>query len=238
IMGLVSRVDASGMHPCLARSKILIACDVRNVLLGPEGAARIFSPQKGADAAAVRLLEKNLSRVIGRIERAAGRTVRNIPGAGAAGGAAAGLLAFTPGTLKSGIGIVLDAVRFKSRIRDADWIFTGEGRVDSQTVYGKAVSGIAATAASLCVPVIVIAGSVGPGSDALLKKGATAIFSLCPGPADLNQAMDRAGPWLKAAAFQIMRTVTAASPGRSENDRRRSGRAPCTRRGFEDRIRI
>jgi len=211
------------MHPGLAESKILIACDVRNVLLGPEGAARVFSPQKGADAAAVRVLEKNLSRVIGRIEKAVGRTVRDIPGAGAAGGAGAGLLAFTPGILKPGIGIVLDAVRFKSRIRNADWIFTGEGRVDSQTVFGKAVSGIAATAASLCVPVIVIAGSVGPGSDALLKKGATAIFSLCPGPAGLDQAMVNAGPWLEAAAFRVMRIIIASSPGRGAGCRQSRG---------------
>ena len=222
-MGLVSRVDASGMHPGLARSKILIACDVRNVLLGPEGAARVFSPQKGADPAAVRLLEKNLNRVIGRIEKAVGRNVRGLPGAGAAGGAGAGLLAFTPGTLKPGIGIVLDAVCFQSRIRDADWIFTGEGRVDGQTVFGKAVSGIAAAAASLSVPVIVIAGSVEPGSNALLKKGVTAIFSLCPGPADLDQAMDSAGPWLEAASFRVMRIITASFPGRGKARRRRRG---------------
>jgi len=109
---------------------------------------------------------------------------------------------------------VLDAVRFKSRITDADWIFTGEGRVDSQTVFGKAVAGVAAQAASLSVPVIVIAGSVESGSDALLGKGVTAIFSLCPGPADLDQAMDKAGPWLEAAAFQVMRTIRASSGGR------------------------
>lgn len=146
-----------------ANLAIEIACDVSNPLLGPSGAATVFGPQKGAEPAQIEILDAGLQRFADAMSIATGRDVRDIPGAGAAGGTAAGLLwLFPQATLRPGVEIVLNAIQFDEIVRDADIVFTGEGRFDSQTAGGKAVSGVARRAKEInpAVFVHVIAGMI------------------------------------------------------------------------------
>jgi glycerate kinase len=160
--GLLS--ELSRVEPAAPLTAIRVACDVTNPLLGPQGAAAVFAPQKGATPTQVQELGEGLRRYAALLA-ADPETL----GAGAAGGAAFGLLALCGATLERGVDLVLDAVGFSDRCREADLVLTGEGRLDGQTVHGKAVSGVAARAHALGIPTIAIAGSLGPGSDNALN---------------------------------------------------------------------
>ncbi|HEY7841289.1 MAG TPA: glycerate kinase, partial [Gammaproteobacteria bacterium] len=156
----IASIDTSRAHPRLSRSRITIACDVDNPLCGPRGAARVFGPQKGATPAMVRRLDANL-RGFGRlIRRELGVDIMQTAGAGAAGGLGGGLIAFTHAKLRRGIDIVIDAAGLARHLRGADLVFTGEGRVDFQTAFGKAPAGIAKIAHRFGVPVIAIGGGL------------------------------------------------------------------------------
>jgi len=141
--------------------KLEVACDVNNPLTGPDGAARIYGPQKGADPAAVSVLERGLERVCRVIERDLGLSVGDLPGGGAAGGLAAGLFAFFGAELVNGFHLVAGMTDFEEQLRDASLVVTGEGRIDNQTLQGKAPAGVIGTANKMGLPVIVIAGSLG-----------------------------------------------------------------------------
>ena len=159
----VTAVDLSGLHPALPRSEIIIACDADNPLLGPEGAVMVYAPQKGAAAADLPRLEAHMSHFADVLEAETGKRVRDLPGAGAAGGMAAALMALTSARLRSGVELVMAASGFEKCIKGAGLIVTGEGRFDSQSLHGKAVSGVARAAARAGVPVLVLAGSVEDG---------------------------------------------------------------------------
>ncbi len=206
LMGEVYRLEMEGLDPRLKKAEITVACDVDNPLLGPRGAVEVFSRQKGATEEQILFLEKNMKHFISRVEDQLGRKVRDTPGAGAAGGLGAGLMAFTGGVLKPGVDIVLNASRFKEKITGADLILTGEGRVDIQTGYGKTVSGILREAKKQNVPVIVLAGALGEESQKLYESGATAMFAICPGPITLEESMTQAGEYLAATAERVVRT--------------------------------
>ena len=150
---------------------VSVACDVRNPLAGPEGAATVFAPQKGASAAQVTLLDDGLCHLAELVRRDLGIDVENIAGAGAAGGLGAGLVAFADAELVSGIDTVLKLVRFESRVRDADLCLTGEGRLDAQSLSGKTCLGVARAAARANVPVVALVGAAGPGADKCLDAG-------------------------------------------------------------------
>jgi len=200
-------VDVSGLDPRLADTEIQVMCDVRNPLVGLNGASRVFGPQKGASPADVILLDSALARWADVVE--SGRDlVRDVPGAGAAGGLGAALLAFTPATLRPGIDAVLDAVGFDSLIADADLVLTGEGSVDRQSRAGKVPFGVAARAEAIGVPVVIIAGrvddSVGPPDG-----GVVAFVSIVPGPCTLAEALTHGPANLTRTTENVVRLLAS-----------------------------
>ena len=214
LLDQVGKIDLSGVAPFIRESHFTVACDVDNPLLGPKGCARIYGPQKGASPEIVEQLETNMTIFAEVLERTLGREVRNVPGAGAAGGLGAGLIAFTGAELKLGIEIVLAASHFAEKIKGASLILTGEGRIDFQTAFGKTLSGIAREAKKQSIPVIGIGGMVDADIDNLYDLGMTSFFSICNQPMDLQQAMDRAPALLETVAERILRVVLF---GRTEN---------------------
>ena len=174
----VDRVDVSGMDPGWKSVKVRVACDVTNPLTGPHGASAVYGPQKGADQAAVLLLDRALAHFAEVIERDLGRRVANVPGAGAAGGTGAGMIAFLDAKLERGAPLIVTASGFGDHLSGADLVITGEGRVDSQPAYGKAPGEVAGRAKAAGVPVLLIAGSKGPGWDLLSDAGVTAVATV------------------------------------------------------------
>ena len=209
----LARIDASNAHSALAEASIRAACDVRNPLCGPEGASHIYGPQKGADAQTVVELDAALHRFGAAIEEQLGIPVLERPGAGAAGGLGAGLVAFCGAELERGFDVVARAVDLERRIAAADLVLTGEGLLDAQTSSGKTPAGVAALAARHRVPAIAIAGALEPGYETLHDEGLTAAFSLCNGPMTLEAALQNAAALLDATAFAVIRVWNAASTG-------------------------
>jgi glycerate kinase len=164
----VSHIELAGRDARIAGARIEVACDVDNPLAGPRGAAAVYSPQKGATPAQVELLDRGLSHLADVIERDLGRRVRDFPGAGAAGGLGAGLVAFFDARLRRGIEMVMDAARLRERVAGADLVITGEGRLDEQSMMGKVIAGVGQAAKSAGVPTIALVGCVGTGADVSL----------------------------------------------------------------------
>lgn len=205
----VARVDLRGLHPGLAHCRLRLACDVNNPLLGSRGATAVYGPQKGATPADLTVLEAGLAHLIERLEAACGRRVRDRPGVGAAGGVGAMLLALTDAELVAGIELVLAASGFAEALAAADLVLTGEGHIDAQTASGKVISGVARAAAAAGVPVVVIAGGIGPGIETLYSQGVSGVVPLVPGPMGLGEAMGRAPELLADAAERVLRLVLA-----------------------------
>jgi len=204
-LGDIADVDVSKRNAHLADSAIAVACDVTNPLTGPDGAARVYGPQKGASPAQVEELERGLANLSHVISRALGVEVNDLPGAGAAGGLGAGLVAFLGAHLQSGVATVLDAVDLRKKLAGADLVITAEGRVDAQSAFGKAPAGVAALAAELGIPCIVLAGSLGPGFEELYSHGVCGVFSILDRPMDLATALAEAAPLLTQTAEAVMR---------------------------------
>jgi len=162
-LSLLERVDVSGFDARAQEAKVIAATDVRNPLCGPEGASLVYGPQKGASPETARELDAALRRYGEVLERDLGVRVVDEPGAGAAGGLGAGLMAFLGAEVRSGFEIVAETVGLREKIRGADLLLTGEGRLDRQTAYGKTVARVAAIAREEGVPALVIAGSLGEG---------------------------------------------------------------------------
>jgi len=190
--------------PRLVRPAIDVACDVRNPLLGPEGATAVYGPQKGATPEMVRELEAALTRYADVVERFVRRNVRDVPGAGAAGGLGAGLLAYADARLVSGSLLVLDAVGFDRRLVGASLVITGEGRIDGQSIYGKLTHAVTAAARKRGVPVVAIAGMLGPGHEAMRGEGIERIETLAD-DASRDEAMRDPLPRVEAAAARLVR---------------------------------
>ncbi len=167
----LAQIDMAGLDVRLAQTAIRCACDVNNPLTGPRGAAQVFGPQKGASPAMVKRLDANLRQLARIIHKDLGLSVAAQPGAGAAGGLGAGLLAFVGAEMCSGVDLVMQATDFSSRIADCDLVITGEGRMDRQTAYGKAPAGVARAAGALGIPVIALCGCVERGFSAVHAEG-------------------------------------------------------------------
>ncbi|WP_374718699.1 glycerate kinase [Parageobacillus toebii] len=196
-------IDLSGLDVRLKHVKIEVACDVDNPLTGPKGASAIFGPQKGATPEMVATLDKNLHHYADVIERVLGKQVKDIPGAGAAGGIGAGLLAFLEAELKRGVEIVLETVKFHERIQDASLVITGEGRIDGQTIFGKTPIGVAKAAKRYNIPVIAIAASISDDSDVVRSHGIDALYSIVPGIIPLEKALTNAEYYVAKTARNI-----------------------------------
>ncbi len=188
----IDHIDTAQAHPNLSSCKILIASDVNNPLTGPQGASEVFGPQKGATREMVRQLDDGLKYLEEIIERDIGKSVGEIPGAGAAGGLGAGLLAFTNAEMRRGVDVIIETTRLKEKLKDADVVFTGEGQIDFQTKYGKTPMGVleAAKEVNENIKVIAISGSIGEDVGSLYELGFDGIFGTVPAPAELDEILE------------------------------------------------
>lgn len=215
----LARIDTSRLDPRLARCSIEAACDVDNPLVGPRGASAVFGPQKGATPEMVARLDAALGSFARLIERDLGKAVAEVPGAGAAGGMGAALLAVLGATLRPGIEIVLEAVRLEELLEAADLVVTGEGRFDGQTASGKAPLGVARLAKRFGKPVLAIAGSLEPEAAQLRNKGIDALFAAVSRPCSLDEALQQAAANLRLAASNAAAALNIGmklgSPARS-----------------------
>ncbi len=199
----LATIDISSADPRLQDCQFKVACDVTNPLTGPMGAAQVFGPQKGADAAMVALLDENLKHYARIVTQELGTDVEFVPGAGAAGGTGAALLAFMKAELHSGIDIVLAALGLELIIADADLVITGEGRLDSQTINGKVPVGVARLAKRHGKPVIAIAGSLSPDVAIVYEHGIDSAFGAVNRVCTLHEAFDFAASNIKLTARNI-----------------------------------
>ena len=202
ILERIDQIDNSTARTELADCEFIVACDVTNPLYGPEGAAYVFAPQKGADAAMVERLDQGLRSYARAIERFNGVQVDAIAGAGAAGGLGGGFKALLGARLEPGIDMVLNAMQFSKIIAGSDLVITGEGRIDRQTTMGKAPSGVLREATAQGIPTIAIGGAVQPCKE-LEQSGFAAVLPIVAGPVALEVAMQR-----DTAIENVRRTAT------------------------------
>jgi len=207
----LERIDRSGFDQDWRSVRVMVACDVTNPLTGPQGATYVYGPQKGADPDAVRELDEALAHLAVVIERDLGKQVADIPGAGAAGGAGAGLVAFLDAKLVKGAPLVVDASGFDQALHGARLVITGEGRVDGQTAFGKAPGEVAKRAKSAGIPTLLLAGSRGPGWESLSSMGVTSVVTLAqeadPEGHNLQVLMHDAAPALTRAAARAVQEM-------------------------------
>ncbi|MDG5471544.1 glycerate kinase [Jeotgalibacillus sp. ET6] len=207
----LASIDTSALDPRLKQVKIKAACDVTNPLTGPHGASTVFGPQKGADEAMVAQLDQSLEHYAMVLEKELNKKVDRVEGAGAAGGFGAGIIAFLDGKLTSGIDLVLDVIQFDEKVHDADLVITGEGRMDRQTIQGKAPVGVAKRA-KICgtVKVIALAGSLGEGYEAVYDYGIDAAFSIVNGAFSLQDALKNGEENVETTAENLARLWASA----------------------------
>ena len=207
----LDRIDASGFDLAWRSISVMVASDVTNPLTGPQGASHVYGPQKGADDDAVRQLDQALARLAEVIERDLGKRVADILGAGAAGGAGAGLIAFLDARLVPGAPLVVEASGFDAALPGARLVITGEGRVDAQTAYGKAPGEVAKRAHNAGIPVLLLAGGKGPGWESLSSLGVDSIVTLAedgdPEGHNLQVLMHDAAPELTRAAARAVQEL-------------------------------
>lgn len=208
-LATLHEIDMSNLDPRVAESEFLLASDVTNPLVGETGASAVFGPQKGATPAMVAELDAALTNYAAVIKAQLGVDLANTPGAGAAGGLGAGMLAFTQAKMQSGISLVVEATELVAKAANADVAFVGEGAIDFQTQYGKTPMGAAQAVkqASPNAKVIGLAGYVGDGIDALYDLGIDAVFSIVPGAVDLPTAMKTGEANLTRTAENIARLL-------------------------------
>lgn len=201
----ISRVDLSGLDSRLSSVEIIAMCDIDNPLYGPEGAAFVFGPQKGADSKMVCLLDQGLRHLAEVMHSQYGCTEEGTAGAGAAGGLGYGMRAFLGARLQMGIETVLDTVRFDETVQGARLVFSGEGKIDSQSVRGKVVIGVARRTQRAGVPLIAVVGDIGDDIEEAYERGVSAIFSINRVAVPYQQARVRAAEDLRLTVENIMR---------------------------------
>lgn len=203
----IDRIDLSHKAKELDNIEIITMCDIDNPMYGTTGAAYIFGPQKGADEKMILELDKGLKNLCDVIERETGKDLKDVPGSGAAGAMGAGMIAFFNSVLQMGIETVLDTVKFDEIIEDADMIFTGEGRVDTQSLRGKVVIGVGKRAKNKNIPVTVIAGGAANNIDDAYDMGVTSIFTINRLPEDFEISRHKSKENLEATIDNIIRLI-------------------------------
>jgi len=183
----IIRIDISYMDKRLSNTKVVVASDVTNPLCGPKGASRIYGPQKGATPEVIEELDESLAYFADVIKRDLNKDVKDIPGAGAAGGLGASLMAFLDAELRPGIEIMVEIAKLEQAIKDADLVITGEGKIDSQTIYGKAPIGVAKIAKKYNIPVIAIAAIIGDDADIVHQYGIDNLIKVSEPPMSLTE---------------------------------------------------
>ncbi len=201
----IVKIDISCMDNRLSDTKVLVASDVNNPLCGPQGASRIYGPQKGATPEIIEELDKSLSYFAELIKRDLNKEVKDIPGAGAAGGLGAGLMAFLNAELRSGIEIIIEIVKLEQNIKEADLVITGEGKIDSQTIYGKAPVGVAKIAKKYNVPVVAVAAIIEEDSRIFQSYGINTLIKVSEPPMRLSEIKTKKICLIKRSIKQFLR---------------------------------
>lgn len=203
----LSKFDLTHFDPRIQQTRFLLAADVTNPLCGPNGASYIFGPQKGATPAQVQLLDQALAHFANVSAQLLGFDKRDEAGSGAAGGLGFAAKSYLNAEFKAGVEVVAELNQLAHKISSADWVITGEGKFDQQTLNGKTVLGVSRVAKMKNVPVIVIAGTLGEGYQALYEHGVTAAFSLTNGPITLEQACEQAAELIFERTIDIARLI-------------------------------
>ena len=200
-------IDVTNLHPAIAETETVVACDVNNPLTGPDGASHVYGPQKGATPEMIETLDGHLAHFDDILMQTLGKSFNDIPGAGAAGGLGAGLMAFLNAELRLGVDIMIDAVNLKERIKGAIVVFTGEGQLDFQTAFGKTPVGVAKVAKAYGIPVIAIAGGIAEGAEAVHDAGIDAMLGIVQEPMSLENAVTDASRLIADIAEQAARLI-------------------------------
>lgn len=204
----MERLDLDNIDPRLKETEILAACDVTNPLCGPQGAAVVYGPQKGATLEMVTRLDKVLGHLANLLEEKTDRDVKALPGAGAAGGLGTGLVAFLGAKLYSGIELVMDLVGLEAALSSGvSLVITGEGEINYQTIYGKVPVGVAGLAKKYDLPVVALTGSIGSGAEIVYQHGISGLINIQPRPMTLEYSMKNTADLLEDAAERLMRLL-------------------------------
>ena len=210
-MGNVSRIEAQKAKDFLEGITITAMCDVDNPMYGPNGAAYIYAPQKGADTAMVKMLDENLLKLAAVLVKRPGlEALPTVAGTGAAGAFGAGVIAFLGGQLKAGIETILDTVQFDDLLTGTDLVVTGEGKIDGQSLRGKVISGITARAKAKQVPVVAFVGDVGEGMEPAFEKGLTSVISINRVAVPFEIAKTRSKQDMRDTADSVFGLIKAA----------------------------
>lgn len=207
----VAGIDVSRLHPKAKDCQFTVMCDVNNPLVGGNGASAVFGPQKGATPAMVERLDAGMKHYASVIEKDLGISVADRSGAGAAGGLGAALMVFLGATLKSGIETLLDLVDFNTLLSDADFVITGEGRMDGQSACGKVACGVGLRCKAANIPAFAIVGGMGEGAEAMYECGISSILPTVNAPMPLSDAIARAQELYASAADRLFRIIKASN---------------------------
>ncbi len=200
----VFRIDTKYLDNRLSETKVLVASDVSNPLCGPKGASRVYGPQKGATPEIIEELDESLAHFAKIVKKDLNKDVKDIPGAGAAGGLGASLMAFLDAELKPGIDIVIEIVKLERAIKGADLVITGEGKIDSQTIYGKAPIGVAKIAKKYNIPVIAVAAIIGDDADIVYQYGINTLIKISEPPMSLTEPKSKKVCLIKKSIKQFL----------------------------------
>ena len=203
----INQIDISQLDARLKNTEILIASDVNNPLCGPNGASAIFGPQKGATPEMVQQLDRNLNHYANLVEASLGIFIKNVAGSGAAGGLGFGLMAFADAKLQSGVELIIEQSRLAEKIAQADYVLTGEGKIDSQTALGKTPFGVAQVAQQFNKPVLAFAGLVGEGIESLFDAGFSQIVGINPPDCSLEEALKNGEVNLEKAVSKTIKNI-------------------------------
>ncbi|AVQ47752.1 glycerate kinase family protein [Clostridium botulinum] len=206
----LEEIDLKKLDERLKHVDIKVACDVDNPLLGEKGASYVFGPQKGATPEIVKILDKNLASFANIIESKLGKNIKEVPGAGAAGGLGFGLMTFLNAKLEKGIDLVIEYTKLREKVKNADCVFTGEGSIDFQTIFGKTPFGVAKVAKEFNIPVIAFAAHIGDDIDILYENGIDSIVGILRGVTDLKSALKEGKINVEKASENITRILAVA----------------------------
>ncbi|GAB2785364.1 glycerate kinase [Rhabdobacter roseus] len=202
----LAAIDTSQLRYDFSQVKVYVVCDVQNVLYGPAGAAYVYGPQKGADAAALRVLDDGLRQVSRVVQADLGITLNNLAGGGAAGGVGAGAVAFLGAEILPGTDTLMQITQFYEQLAEVDLIMTGEGKLDEQTLHGKLVQGVVQAGRQRGIPVAAICGTCTVDKALLYEAGLRQVAEVLPRCKTLQEAMTQAGPVVEELAYEIIKT--------------------------------
>ena len=206
-LSLIEKIDLSNLDQRIKDIEVQVACDVNNPLCGETGASAIFGPQKGASTNDIDILDRNLLHWSELIRNQMGKDVKDIPGAGAAGGLGAGLMAFVNAELALGADIVLNTLDYEKKLKDIDLVIVGEGQTDKSTQYNKSPVAVSTKAKKLGIPVICISGSLGEGYKECSNQGIDSFFSIVNKPMELEFALNNAYDLISSSTEEIYKTL-------------------------------